>query len=355
MPSRRFVLLAFSLFAFPFVGAGESRAQTLTITADHNPVLAEATVSFVINPKVRNDGDVVNFDFGDGRTATLKYSLDCGLIGGCDTVTHAYAGIGSFTVTASGTIGGAAVAGTLKMTVTGLPVETPIFVATGAHLVGFKGVNWRTDVEVNNFGSGAATYTVSLLVRNQDNSNPQKLSFTLGAGKTVRYNDVMQTVFGFSGAAALMFTTMDNTLLIASRTYNQLDAGTYGQFVPSFSRSTAIQFGQLGRMIMLAHEPSLATGYRTNLGLLNTTPVAIGVEANFYLGNGRLQGTSTVELQPYEFKQLDRAFELATPFPVDDGYITVRTTTAGATFLAYASVVDNITGDPIYVPAVAPQ
>jgi hypothetical protein len=30
----------------------------------------------------------------------------------------------------------------------------------------------------------------------------------------------------------------------------------------------------------------------------------------------------------------------------------VKTTTGGAKFLAYASVIDNITGDPTYVPAI---
>lgn len=355
MPSRRVALLAFSLLTFPLIGAGESRAQTITITPDNNPVVAESTVTFVINPKVRSDGDVVNFDFGDGRIATLKYSTDCALIGGCDTVTHAYAGPGTFTVTASGTIGGVAMSGSVKMTVTGVQVENRIFVATGGHIVGFKGVNWRTDVEVHNYGSFVTAYAISLLARDQDNTSPHKVTLSLEPGVTVRFNDILFSMFGFSGAAALMVSSLDNTLLVNSRTYNQLDAGTYGQFVPGVSRLRTIKYGDEARLIQLSHEPSLQTGYRTNLGLLNTTPVTINVEVHFFFGNGAQLPKQIYELKPFEFKQIDKVFEKVLKMTIDDGYITVRTTTVGATFLAYASVVDNITGDPIYIPAVVPD
>ncbi|MEW6338599.1 MAG: hypothetical protein ACOY3Y_04220 [Acidobacteriota bacterium] len=36
---------------------------------------------------------------------------------------------------------------------------------------------------------------------------------------------------------------------------------------------------------------------------------------------------------------------------VSDGYAVLRTPTPGGRFYAYASVVDNRSGDPIYVPA----
>jgi hypothetical protein len=58
---------------------------------------------------------------------------------------------------------------------------------------------------------------------------------------------------------------------------------------------------------------------------------------------------------PFEFRQIDKAFEQVTADPIDDGYIVVRTTTAGAKFFANAVVVDNLTGDPTYVDAVVPE
>ena len=57
----------------------------------------------------------------------------------------------------------------------------------------------------------------------------------------------------------------------------------------------------------------------------------------------------------FEFFQKDKAFEEVTSGLVNDGYIIVRTTTAGAKFFAYAVVTDNITGDPTYVTAIVPE
>jgi hypothetical protein len=36
---------------------------------------------------------------------------------------------------------------------------------------------------------------------------------------------------------------------------------------------------------------------------------------------------------------------------VPDGFAVLRTTTPGGAFLAFASVVDNRSGDPIFIPA----
>ena len=160
---------------------------------------------------------------------------------------------------------------------------------------------------------------------------------------------------GFSGAAAIRITPIDGTPIITSRTYNQLPSGTFGQSVPAIARAQAIGFSQRGRLIGVSHDPTLAAGYRTNLGFVNASPAGIHVEAEFYLDTGAFLGRTAYDLLPLEFRQIDKAFEKVTPAKVDDGYIVVRTTTAGAKFFAYAVVTDNITGDPTYVTAVVPQ
>ena len=48
---------------------------------------------------------------------------------------------------------------------------------------------------------------------------------------------------------------------------------------------------------------------------------------------------------------MDKVFENVTKQVVSDGYAMVRTTTAGGSFFAYASVIDNRTGDPFLIPA----
>jgi hypothetical protein len=327
-------------------------AAELTIAADNNPVAAGAVVTFTFAPKLTVTGDSVTFTFGDGSTGTVEYGVTCQLFGGCNSITHTYAGAGVFNVSAEGTIGGTDVAGSLALTVTESSNDAELFIATGAHGAGFNETVWRTDLEVHNYGTTQAQYAVLMLARGQDNTDAQRVNFTLGPGVSVRYGDVLQDLFSFDGQAALRIIPIVGSIMVTSRTYNQSATGTYGQLVPAVPRARAIAYGQVGCIIGVSHEPSLQTAFRTNLGILNVSPGPITVEASFYLANGAQLGTVDTPLAAYEFVQLDKAFELVTPNPVADGYILVNTLTPGAKFLAYGSVVDNVTGDPVFIPAM---
>ena len=342
--------------AIMIAAAASAAAGPLTITPDVNPAPAGVAVTFTIDAKVRSDADSVSFEFGDGGTGKIEYNPGCAILGGCGAIKHTYAGPGLFTVTASGTIGGQAVSGTAQITITSSTADTELYVPTGAHLTGFNTVNWRTDLEIHNPGTRRVSYIIALLLRNQDNNLPSfKGTFFLDAARSARYNDLLYATFGFSGAAAIRLTPIDGPIIVTSRTYNQLPTGTYGQSVPTIPRAQAIAFSQDARMIALSHDPTLAAGYRTNLGFVNASPAQIRVEAEFYLGTGGFLGQKSYDLMPFEFRQIDKAFEQVTADPIDDGYIVVRTTTAGAKFFANAVVVDNLTGDPTYVAAVVPE
>ena len=69
-------------------------------------------------------------------------------------------------------------------------------------------------------------------------------------------------------------------------------------------------------------------------------------------GGGDLLGTLELTLRGNEYVQVTDAFDQVTSSSVDDGYAVVRTTTSGARFFGYASVVDNRSGDPVYLPAM---
>jgi hypothetical protein len=340
-----------------FVSAACASAATLAVTVDLNPAPAGIPVTFRIAPGVQHAGDSVTFDFGDGGTGKIEFDVGCTILpNGCNSIQHAYAGAGVFAVNVTGNISGQNFTGTVQLAVTSSTVDQEIYIPTGAHLTGFKNVNWRTDLEIHNPGTRRATYVMALLLRDHSNSDPAfKSTFTLNPGLSARYDDILFATFGFSGAAAIRITPIDGTPLITSRTYNQLPEGTYGQSVPARARAVAIGFSQDARLIGLSHNPSLASGYRTNLGFLNASPAGIHVEAEFYRANGSFLGETSYDLAAFEFFQKDKAFEEVTSDVVDDGYIIVRTTTAGAKFFAYAVVTDNITGDPTYVDALIPQ
>ncbi|MCU0292358.1 MAG: SUMF1/EgtB/PvdO family nonheme iron enzyme [Thermoanaerobaculaceae bacterium] len=267
-------------------------------------------------------------------------------------------------------------AGLLALVFTGAGGEPPIPVArtaaaewsytipTAAHSAGTLGTSWRTDLEVHNPGSTQASYTIALLKRDTDNhSLPADAvrSFTLDPGLSARYADVIDSLFHFSGAAALRITPTSGEVLVTSRTYTALGAGnplnlpagsTFGQLVPGLTPDQAIATGQQGRLIQLAHrDPSSKLDYRTNLGYVNAGDATIAMVTDLFGADGALLGSVTDSLRPHEYKQIDKVFGRVTPAVVADGYAIVRTTTPGAAFFAYASVIDNRTGDPVFIPA----
>jgi hypothetical protein len=245
-----------------------------------------------------------------------------------------------------------------------LAATGPIYVPASAHASGVNGASWRTDLEVHNPGATAAAYTVTLLRQGQNNGSgaPVK-SFSLGPQQSVRYADVLSSVFGYTGAAALRIATTAGSVLANSRTYNLIGANTvglpvgasFGQYVPGLAESEAIGAGQEGRIIQLSHrDPGTLNGFRSNIGYVSTTGTAIELRIDLYRSDGTLLGTIQDErtrLAPYGFGQINAVFG-AWGSAIDEGYAVVRAVTAGARFFAFATVIDNhLTGDPVFVPA----
>lgn len=217
-------------------------------------------------------------------------------------------------------------------------------VPTAAHLQGSGGTQWRTDLTVANLGPRQAGYTLELLRRDQPNPVPVSRSFTLDPGVSAGYPDLVDGVFGEAGAAALRLGLPYGAgLLASSRTYNLTPGGTYGQDVPVVRDEDATGAGQVGILQRLEQ----SAGFRTNLGLVNMGAVPIVVTVELFDAAAVLLGSFDVELRAFEPRQVDRVFTRVTRATVEDGVIRLFTTTAGGRFVAFASVVDNASGDPV--------
>jgi len=224
-----------------------------------------------------------------------------------------------------------------------------LFIPASAHVTGALGTNWRTDLEVHNPGASQASFTLALLERDKGNPSPATVSFTLGPGRSVRYEDVLDSLFHFTGAAAIRISITAGMAAFTSRTFNQTPGGTYGQFIGGVLESTAIRAGEEGRIIQITHNRSSSSGFRTNIGFVNATGSSLTLRIDLYTSEGTYLGTRSYTLAPYEFRQVDKIFEKVTGSDVADGYAVLSTDTSGGAFFAYASVVDNRTGDPVFI------
>jgi len=223
------------------------------------------------------------------------------------------------------------------------------YVPAAARATGAANTYWVTDLAIANLTASPATCNIAYLVKNRANPAPENRSFVLGPGEQLLLADVFGTAFGLEAAnGALRIVVSNQDVKVTSRTYNAAGAeGTYGQFIPALEMADAVQPGLAGALPQLEQDAS----FRTNIGLLNVTSLDVTVDVDLYRGSGELLGTHTVDLGPYEMVQVDRIFTTVTGDPVEGGYAVVRVRTADGKVLAYASVVDNGSGDPIYVPA----
>ena len=230
-----------------------------------------------------------------------------------------------------------------------MPTKTepvPVYLMGAAQVPGFNDTQWRTSLEVCNFGGVGRSYGLHFLHRGQSNPEPEAVEFTLAPGLCANYPDAVASVFGLDEAVGTNRLVADGDgIVTVARTYNDTPDGTYGTALGAIPVEEAVLEGASMVLVHLAQSASDNIGYRTNLDLLNVTELEIEVEVALYGSAGNHYGTRTTTLLPFEYQQMMRVFRQVTSSDVDDGYAVVRTTTVGGALMAAASLVDNRTGD----------
>ena len=240
----------------------------------------------------------------------------------------------------------------LQVALSGGPISGPFYLGATANQPGLNETRWMTDLEVLNRGTTTANYTVELLRWNQANATPASVSYSLEPGRSMRYANALSALFSHSGGATLRVAGFGGNIAVNARTYNNDPDGTFGQYIPALPTSQAVQPGMTRHLIHLSQSTSDLTGFRTNLGLISASPMEIVVRSRYFNAAGTLLGTRNHTLRPFESTQITKAFTAVTAGAVASGYIELSSTTPGAVFFGYASVVDNRSGDGIHVPAV---
>jgi hypothetical protein len=203
--------------------------------------------------------------------------------------------------------------------------------------------------------------SVELLPRGEENTSPETRQVMIPMEQTIRYDDVVESLFSTDGAASIRVTSYGGAVGVSSRTYNLLGEGnaagypagaTFGQYLGPVGYLHSATFGDEAWIPHLSHDPSLTRGSRANLGLVNNSVRTIDVEVDLHDGDGTLLGSFTQTLRMWENIQIGKVFERVTDQVVTGGYAVLRTTHPAGAFVAHGSVVDNRTGDPITVDAV---
>ncbi len=163
------------------------------------------------------------------------------------------------------------------------------------------------------------------------------------AGESFVIEDVVRTLFVAEGTGALEIRG-PASVRVSSRTYNRAAEGTFGQGIPVVDRVA----GPGERLFLTQLRRNL--DFRTNVGLVETSGRGSKVLITLRDRRGVAAGSVTVTLLPFTHRQLSVA-SFATLSEIDEGWIEVEVTGTDGSVAAYASVVDNRTGDSVFVPA----
>ena len=226
---------------------------------------------------------------------------------------------------------------------TGYGLWDAYMVPGAAHLPGDQGTFWRTDVAIlNPYADHAVSVTVRFCQELRDNTGAPEHSYDIPAGGQLLLEDVVGQVFGVQGKGALHITADGGDYLVVSaRTYTGATA-TYGQTI---NGQSWVNGG--GDRALIAGIRN-AGPFRTNVGAVNWSDVPVNVRAEAFDAAGALKGSRTFALLPWSNEQVGIA-SFAGAFA--SGYVkwTCLTEAGDAAWLAYASVVDNSTGDAVFL------
>lgn len=205
---------------------------------------------------------------------------------------------------------------------------------------------FRTDVRVFN-PSASEVITVDayqLSLSNFDNRGRLPVSFVVNPREQKVFDDVIASLFGGSGIAAVRFVS-PQPFAVTARIYSGDEVGTKGQFTVAASPESIPLRGAI-----LQLESSEA--FRTNLGMLNASEEPANVTLRLHAKDGSDAGALKFVLRPLGGIPPTSVVTLipgAASVDLSDAWIAYE---SDQPVVVYGSVIDNATADPTWVPPV---
>ena len=297
---------------------------------------------------------------------------------------------GTFTATIILTLGTSGKVGTLdtKPTVSvpvSVSVVTPVSPATLStppansliipsvgHLDGINS-QWRSDVRITNTAQQKINYLLRFTPAGGDATQIKQTQISIAANDTTALDDIVKNWYGVGALGDAANGVLEvrplntsgkgtpnaedvNVSLVtvaSSRTFNQSAGGTLGQYIPAipFANFIGKISGDARAGILSMQQISQSAAYRTNLGIVEAAGKAASVLVSVFDASGKNLLDLPIELKAGEQQQLN-SFLATHNITLNDGRIEVKVTGGEGKIVAYASVVDNKTTDPLLVTGV---
>jgi hypothetical protein len=226
---------------------------------------------------------------------------------------------------------------------------------------GLGGTRWSTSLELFATATDRDTSVALYLnLSDRDSTTPAAAAYlTVRPRGTVVLEDLLETTFGVDqGTGSVDLVASDPILAHARVATTTASGGSYGQKVPAVPAGWAAGEDDAPGLdpnvdLLYLFEVREDERWRTNVGLANVTGVPLEVEVQAYGPLGATGGPLLVNVPPFSHTQITRILTVMNlPDGTDRARLNLRVVPGSAArFLAYASRVDNRTGDPVFLLA----
>lgn len=328
---------------------GSTNSDDLPVRLAYQSQRADGIDLFVagFDPDLASTPSLLGASYLGGDDSEVAYGVDTGADGSM-VLTGSTGGVVSDTFPVDRTIGPNGTGD--GVLVAKLRPRKQVWMLVGSRANGANDSTWRTDVGLFNPEAGDA----SAELRFHGGGRMISRTWNLAGGAQRILRDAVG-LLGGEGNGALEVVT-DADVAVTSRTYNLVApsapcsaGGTLGQGFGSFGSREALLAGDSAWLPQLAE----TAAYRTNIAVTNTGLAPAVVEIRLYNGSGSQIGSTTLDVAPGQWRQLNRPFfEIAGQSDLTAGSARIKVNEGGG-IIAVGSVVDNITNDPTTIPMVA--
>ncbi len=238
------------------------------------------------------------------------------------------------------------------------PAADSLIIPAVGHLTGINS-QWRSDIRVFNASLQNMSYLLSFV--SNTSTDVKQTTINTAPGDTTALDDIIHNWYGFgevgdnaSGVLEITPLTGDNSTpnpldtIVSSRTYNLSNfGGTLGQFIPAVPLA---QFVGSGDPHLSLQQISQSQQFRTNFGLVEASGQPVNVLLSMFQSDGTKLFDLPVVLSAFQQMQLNGLLAQQGITDLADGRMEVQVSGGGGKVTAYASVVDNASQDPLFVP-----
>jgi hypothetical protein len=211
------------------------------------------------------------------------------------------------------------------------------------------GASWRSDIRLFNAGPTGVDATLTYFPQN-DPSSAKAITVNLPNGQVYAIDNALQSRFGItnSGGSVVVTTSANAKIVATARTYNQTSSGTYGQFIPAVMAGEGVGLGQRALQILQVEE---SPRFRTNVGIFELTGKPVTVEISAITPDSKVAVKTKIDLAPNQFTQINSLLRSLGLPATYNTRVTLKVIAGTGRISGYASLIDNRTQDPTYVPA----